>query len=241
MIELSPLVWVLVLGITAGAAAIQGTVGIGYGLVAVPILALIDPRLSPVPQLLTVVPLTVAMAWNERHALDFGGVWWLLGGRLPGAALGLALLAVATQRTLDLFIGLTVLLAVVLLVSGLRVTPNPVTQFGAGVASGTTSLVASIGGPPTALLYAGQEAPTVRSTLSAVFTIGVLLSIAVRAFSNNIASSDVMVAAVMLPAVLFGWAVSRRYKDRFSSHGVRLGVFAVSGLAAVGLVIRALA
>lgn len=240
MIDLSPIVWVLVLVVSATAAAIQGTVGIGYGLVAVPILALIDPRLSPVPQLLTVVPLTVAMAWRERHALDLRGVWWLLGGRLPGAAIGVALLALATQRTLDVLIGGTVLIAVLILMGGFRVRPTPATQFGAGVASGATSLVASIGGPPMALLYAGQEAPTVRATLSAVFTIGVVISVAVRLATGNIASTDLPVSLVILPAVIVGWLVSRRYKDRFSSSGVRLGVLGVSGLAAVGLVLRAL-
>ena len=165
-------VWILAIFITIGAAAIQGTVGIGYGMVGVPLLALLDPQLAPVPQLLTVIPLTIVMAWRERMSLDLGGVGWLLAGRLPGAALGVGLLAIATQRTLDLLIGSMVIGAVLIIGFGFHVRRNRGTQFAAGVVSGTTSLVAAIGGPPTALIYTSSEAATLRSTLAAVFTIG---------------------------------------------------------------------
>lgn len=239
MVDLSFFVWVVALVVTAGAAAIQGTVGVGYGMVAVPILALLNPALSPVPQLLTVVPLTVVMAWKERDAIDLTGLGWLLGGRIPGAAIGVALLAVATQQTLDFFIGFVVLVAVITLSTGVSVRISRLTQFGAGVASGATSLVASIGGPPTALLYSREAASTIRSTLAAVFTIGVAFTIGVRTATGNIAESDLRIAAVLFPAVVVGWVVSSRYKERVPQARVRFGVLALSGIAAVGLIIRA--
>jgi hypothetical protein len=210
-------------------------------MVAVPILALLNPILAPVPQLLTVLPLTVAMAWSERHAIDVRGLAWLLAGRVPGAAIGVVLLAFATQQFLDFFIGLVVLAAVATLSLGLTVRINRGTQFGAGIASGATSLVASIGGPPTALLYSRETAPTIRATLAAVFTIGVAFTVVVRFVTGNVAQSDLAVAVALFPAVLVGWLVSTRYRDRLSQHRVRLGVLAISGAAALGLIIRAIA
>ncbi|MCL1692867.1 MAG: sulfite exporter TauE/SafE family protein, partial [Actinomycetia bacterium] len=53
--------------VTFIAAAIQGVVGMGFAMVSVPILALINPSLAPVPQLLITLPLTISMAWRERH------------------------------------------------------------------------------------------------------------------------------------------------------------------------------
>lgn len=240
MVDISLVVWAIALVVTAGGAAIQGTVGVGYGMVTVPILALLEPTLSPVPQLLTAVPLTIAMAWRERHAIDFKGVGWLIVGRLPGAAIGVALLAVATQRLLDLFIGAVVIVAVLVIGAGMSVNVNPLTQFSAGVASGTTSLVASIGGPPTALLYSKATAPTLRATLAAVFSLGIIFNVAVRFATGNVVESDLRVSAVLLPAVLVGWAMSVRHKHRFSGGAVRLGVLGVSGAAAVGLLVRAI-
>jgi uncharacterized protein len=239
VLDLPLAAWIVALFVTAGAAAIQGLVGVGYGMVAVPVLALLNPALTPVPQLLTAIPLTILMAWKERRAIDFRGVGWLIGGRVPGAAIGVGLLAIATQRFLDFFIGVVVLAAVVVLSSGLSMRITPVSQFGAGIASGTTSLVAAIGGPPTALLYSGEKAATIRSTLAAVFTVGVLFTIVVRFVTGNVSESDLGVALVLAPAVLVGWAVSVRYKSRLPQKGVRASVLAISAAAAVGLLMRA--
>jgi uncharacterized protein len=233
-------VWLAAIVITVVASAIQGTVGIGYGMVAVPILSLIDPTLAPVPQLLTVLPLTVAMAWRERIDVDLKGVGWLLAGRVPGSFLGVALLAVATQRTLDVLIGVVVIGAVLVIGSGVHVKRNTANQFGAGVASGATSMVASIGGPPTALLYTSAEAATLRSTLAAVFTVGVVFTVAVRAATGHVSSNDFEVAGVLLIPVLAGWWLSTRLKDRLPQRGVRFGVLALSSVAAAGLIVRAI-
>jgi hypothetical protein len=48
--------------VTFFAASIQGVVGVGLAMVSVPILALIDPSLAPVPQLLITIPPTISMA-----------------------------------------------------------------------------------------------------------------------------------------------------------------------------------
>ncbi len=153
VLQMSLLAWALALIITAGAASVQGTVGLGFAMVSVPLLSLIHPSLAPVPQLLMVLPLTVTMAWRERHAIDLRGFWWIIGGRIPGAFLGVALLTVASQRILDMFIALTVLGAVAVMAKGVHVKRTRGTKFAAGVGSATTGVIASIGGPPVALEY----------------------------------------------------------------------------------------
>ncbi len=223
-------IWLLALVVTAIAAFVQGTVGLGYAVVAVPILALLDSSLVPVPQLLTALPLTLVMLWRERGDVDFSGVGWLIAGRVPGAAIGVLLLAIATQRALDLLIGSMVLIGVAILASGVSVRRVPVTQFGAGLASGTTGLVAGIGGPPTALLYSTAEAATIRSTLAAVFSIGVSISVGVRFSTGNATASDLEIAAVLLPAVLGGWWLSTLLKDRIPKERVRAAVLTLSAV-----------
>jgi uncharacterized membrane protein YfcA len=91
------------------------------------------------------------------------------------------------------------------------------------------------------LLYSRETAPTIRATLAAVFTIGVAFTVVVRFVTGNVAQSDLAVAVALFPAVLVGWLVSTRYRDRLSQHRVRLGVLALSGAAALGLIIRAIA
>ncbi len=225
--------------VTFIAAAVQGVVGMGFAMVSVPILALINPSLAPVPQLLITLPLTVSMAWRERHHIDLSGIGWIIGGRIPGAVIGVALLAVATQQTLDIAIALVVLGAVVIIASGFHVKRTPVSEFGAGLASGVSGLIASIGGPPLALLYTRDDGPTVRSNLAAIFTIGLLITISARALTGNITLSDVRVAVVLFPALVAGYLVSFRFKNRVSQGVVRNAILLLSLVGAIGLIIRA--
>jgi len=226
--------------VTFIAAALQGVVGMGFAMVSVPILALIDPSLAPVPQLLITLPLTMLMAWKERRHIDPSRIGWVIGGRIPGAILGVALLAVATQRTLDLAIAAVVITAAAIVASGFHVARTRASELGAGVLSGISGLIASIGGPPLALLYSRDDGPTVRSNLAAIFSIGLVITLTARAVSGNISLSDLRVAAILFPALVAGYLVSLRIKNRVSQRFVRNSLLVLSLLGAVGLIVRAL-
>ncbi|GMQ92745.1 MAG: sulfite exporter TauE/SafE family protein [Acidimicrobiia bacterium] len=232
--------WILALIITVGAASVQGTVGLGFAMVSVPLLSLIHPSLAPVPQLLVAFPLTITMAWRERHAIDLHGFWWIIGGRIPGAFLGVALLAVASQRSLDITIALIVLGAVTVIAKGIHIRRTPATKLTAGIASGATGVIASIGGPAVALVYSADDSDTIRSTLAAVFTFGIATSAVFRYASGNISWIDARVAAVLFPAVILGYVLSLFLKERVSRESVRMAILIVSTAAAVALLIRPL-
>jgi len=235
----SALALIAALIVTFVAASIQGVVGVGFAMVSVPILALIDPSLAPVPQLLITMPLTISMAWRERHYVQFSGVGWILGGRVPGVIIGVALLAIATQAALDLLIAAMVLLAVVIIASGYHVARTPYTDFGAGVLSGVSGLVASIGGPVLALLYSRDDGPTRRSNLAVIFTIGLAITLTARITSGNISWSDARVALVLFPALAAGYLVSLRLKNRVPQEVARYAILLLSLSGAIGLIIRA--
>jgi len=237
---MSPIALTLAFVITVIAAMLQGSVGMGFAMVSVPLLALIDPRLAPVPQLLVALPLSLAIAWRERGSIELHGFWWIIVGRVPGAVIGLALLAAATARTLDLFIGAVVVAATATIASGVHLRRTNATKFAAGVVSGTTGLVASIGGPPVALLYSNAQARTIRPTLAGVFSIGLVLSLSFRAVSGNVVGSDLWVAAILLPAVGLGYIASSMVKDRMSASAARSGVLIISAFGGAALILRAL-
>lgn len=226
--------------VTAGAAAVQATVGSGFAVVSVPVLALVDPRLVPVPQLLVALPMTITMAWRERRAMELSRVTWILAGRLPGAAAGLVLLKMFDGRHLDVAIAVIVMAVVAAMAMGLRVRRNPATEFGTGIAAGVTGLVASIGGPPVALLYSRERGPLLRSNLAAVFSVGILISVATRVGSAEITSTDWQVAAWLLPAVAAGYLIGGRFTARVEGPQLRHAILALSAAAAFGLLARSL-
>jgi uncharacterized membrane protein YfcA len=226
--------------VTFFAAAIQGVVGIGFAMVSVPILSLIDPVLAPVPQLLVTMPLTIVMAWRERRHIELSDVTWIVTGRVPGVLLGVGLLAVATQRLLDLAIAAMVLLAVAIIGSGYNLRRTKITEFGAGTLSGVLSLVASIGGPPLALLYSRDDGPTRRSNLALVFTIGLTVTLIARIASGNISWDEVLVALILFPALALGYAASLRFKSLVPQGFAKSTILVLSVAGALGLIVRAL-
>ncbi len=227
--------------VTVVGSALQGTIGFGFAVLAVPAFSLIDPVLAPVPVLLLAFPMTAAIAWRDRHGLDTRSVGWVLAGRLPGAALGTWLLLVVDDTTLTVVVAAFVLGAAAIIATGVHVQRTPVTSLVAGAASATASLVASIGGPPLALVYRSSEGPTIRASLSFVFVFGIILSVTIRIVIGEIADTDWQVAGLLLPAMGIGLWSSRFLTGRVEGAPLRAAILVVSALAAVGVLVRTLA
>jgi uncharacterized membrane protein YfcA len=238
-LDVTPFEFALAAVVVGFAAAVQGTIGLGFNILSVPMMSLINPVLAPVPQLILSLPQTVAAFARERGAVDRNGVFWILVGRLPGAALGFWLLAIATDRTLDLMIGTLVLIAVVILATRLRFKRNRSIEFGAGVFAGVSSYVSSIGGPPVALLYSRDEGPKIRATLGLIFTVGVSVTIIARSIAGDITGRDIALGLGLLPAAGLGFLASSTLKRIVSQTHLRAAILVISAAAAAALLMRA--
>ncbi len=226
--------------VTTIASTVQGSVGMGFALVSVPVLSLVHPALAPEPQILMVFPLLCFMVWRERKGVQLSGIGWILLGRVPGAALGLLLLKLFVGWALDVLLALVVLSGVLILMLADRVAKQtPRWQFGAGVLSSIMSLVSSIGGPPIALLYRNDPGPIVRSNLSVVFAVGSVMTIGTRLLGDELSLGDLQVAACLFPAVVIGFLISRKTATLLDGKGLRPWILGLSSLACVGLIVRA--
>ena len=232
--------WLLVGVVTLVAALLQGTIGFGYAVLAVPVLSLIDSRLAPVPQIMTALPLSVWAFARESRAVDWKGAIWVLVGRVPGAGVGALLLVVSTQRTLDFLIGASVLAAVALLSTELRVKRSPFVDCAAGVFGSVSGYVSGISGPPIALLFRDASGPALRATLGVIFTFGIMLTLGLRASTGHITEQDGWVAAVSLPPMLIGMRLSRHLHALVRGRSLRRALLLTSAGAALGLMTRAL-
>ena len=119
----------LALAIVVFASSLQAAVGMGFGMVAAPLLALIDPMLSPAPILVVGMVVAVWGAWRERGNIAGAEIVAGLGGRILGSALALALLLVfSDQNSFYVLFGVLILVAVVLRLLGKQVAlPSPIT------------------------------------------------------------------------------------------------------------------
>jgi len=226
--------------IVAIGAALQGAVGFGLGLFAVPLLLLFAPELVPGPLLAASMVLTMFLAHHERGAIAWRDLGWALLGRVAGIAAAAALLATVSQTSLGLWSGVLVLVAVGLSASGLHVPPAPRSLVAAGALSGLLGTAVSIGGPPIALLYQREPGPRLRGTLAAFFLIGVGMSLVGLGVADHFGIVELRLAAYLVPGILLGFLVSRR-AARFLDRGyTRPAILAISALSSLVVILRAL-
>lgn len=222
------------------AATVQSTFGFGFNIVSIPVLLLISPALAPVPQIIISLALSSASAFRERHAIQLRPIAFIVGGRIPGTLIGFwLLLLTASQRSVDIAVGLIVLFAVGVFASNIGVKRNSATEFGAGMTSGVMSTLSSIGGPPLALLYHNDAGPRVRANLGVIFFIGGLMTLLARIAADAIEVQDVVVGLVLTPAAVIGFAVSGPLRKFAEGRTLRVAILAISSAAAATLLIKA--
>jgi uncharacterized membrane protein YfcA len=212
--------------VVAVGSCVQASVGFGAGLIAAPLLSLVDTDLVPGPLILAIVPLTLLVARRERDGLDFWGLRWVLVGRVPGTIAGAVVVATLPERLLVLVLATLVLLAVVLSVGGWQLGQSRPTLLAAGATSGLMGTATSIGGPPVALVYQRRTGPELRATLAGYFVVSSALSIVSLTAVGEFGVHDLRLAAVLLPGVLVGFVLSRaaaRFLDRGYTRAAVLG------------------
>ncbi|MCA9536338.1 MAG: sulfite exporter TauE/SafE family protein [Myxococcales bacterium] len=239
LLTLDPLTLALAFGVTVIAAGVQGTVGFGFGIVSVPILILVDPRLAPVPQLCVQLPLTFMMLYRERKHADLRSVGYMTLGRLPGTALGMLLITVP-EAARNGIIGMITLIAVALLSTERRVARNARTETAAGFFGGAADYLSAMGGPPLALLYKEDAGPTVRASLALAFSVGIVMTLGGRVVRGDFAALDLWLGLFLVVPTLLGLWLSRYTIGRVEGRPMRLSILIISGACALALLAKAI-
>lgn len=222
--------------VVAVAAFAQGSTGMGFALIAAPVIGLVDPALLPVAVLIQMLPLNAYVAWRERHAIDLRGVSWVGAARVIGTFGGLWVLLVVTERAFSLLVGISTVVAVLVTLLAPAFQPGRAAFIGAGVATGVTETATGIGGPPLALVFQHHEAAALRSSVAVCFLVGEVVSLVVLGVSGEIGSDQVLTALILVPAVLVGAIASRFTHHRLAGNRMRqvvLGIAVLSGLVVI--------
>jgi uncharacterized membrane protein YfcA len=123
MVELS-FVMIAGLAIVAG-AVVQSSVGLGLGLVAAPVIALVDPGLMPGAMMVPAILLPLLTVRAEFTSVDWRGLGWTMPARLAGIAVGVWVVAVLPPDALGAGVGLMVLAGVALSLRSLKLSTTP--------------------------------------------------------------------------------------------------------------------
>ncbi len=221
-------------------AVVQGTIGLGLGLIAAPVASLVAPELVPEVVLWLAMLMAVESMAIERAGTDWRGLSLALPPRVVGTAVGVWVVAQAPASVLGVGVGLMVLLTVLLTVRTVRIPVNRISLPIAGFVSGIAGTATSIGGPPLAVLYQHHPPAVLRPTLSTYFAIGAALSLVGLGLAGQLELRLALLALVLAPVLALGILVSIPVRRRVPHHLVRALVLVVCGLSSLALIVRSL-
>lgn len=209
------------------AGLVQGLTGFGFALVSVPILSLfISPKTVAPIMILYTVGTNLIILYHARHAIQPKRIWVLALAGIIGVPVGARLLVVMSPDDLRLFIGVTVVIAAVVMAMGIRfhVKRERLASGPVGFVSGILSGSIAVGGPPVILFFANQGIP--RETFRANITL-YFLAISVVAnvtfFSSGLITSEaVSYAGWFSPGLLLGVLVGNRFTHRLPERVFRV-------------------
>src|SRR5688572_11378894 len=138
--------YLVIAGAIVLASCLQASIGFGIGMLAAPVVALVQPALIPGTLIMLALLVTVLVTVTEREHVDLQGTGWALAGRLPGTIAGALLVAGLPERGLALMLAAVVLLGVLLTVFGWAPEPRRPNLVMAGAVSGLLGTATSIGG-----------------------------------------------------------------------------------------------
>ena len=228
-------VLIAVLVIVAG-SFIQTAIGFGLAVIAAPILYFLNPDYVPAPITVAALTLSLANAWRFRQSISFTGLKFAFLGRVPGTVGGGLLIFWIDQRTLGLWLGMSVLAAVWLSLGKVAFRPTRPAMFTAGFLSGFMGTSTSIGGPPMALVLQHQTADFIRANMAAFFVVSCVLTLIMLSFVGRFGEQQLLLSLPFLPATLLGYWLAMRSVHLITSRMLRLGsltLCCIAGFAAV--------
>lgn len=237
-VELTSLIYVVIVS-TLG-ATLQGSVGFGLGFVAVPLLAVVDPRYLPGPLIMAALVLTLLLSYREHKAIQLKGITWVLVGRLIGAIIGIRLLIMIPEEYLSFTFAVMVILGVLMSISGLRLSINAKNLLGSGTLSGLMATTSAIGGPPLAMIYQNLKGPELRGTLSGIFVVGAILSLLALSTVGYFGYLEFKLALLLLPGIFTGFFLSKFTAKILDRGFIRPAILTFSLLSGIMLMIKTL-
>ncbi|MEM7070760.1 MAG: sulfite exporter TauE/SafE family protein [Pseudomonadota bacterium] len=223
------------------AAYVQTILGIGFGLTASPLLALIDPQLVPVSALFLSGITAMIGGWNERTKINWTQVSIGVCGRIAGCIIAVVMLALIVGKSnFELIFGVFIAFAIILSIGGWQLKFNRINLLLMSTLSGLMATITSVGAPPMAMIYQAQNPVQARPTLASFFAFGCLISLVGLMVSNWASDQAFILAFLLAPAMFAGIFVARKFPYKMMVHRYRIYLLSIAGIASIILIYNGL-
>jgi uncharacterized membrane protein YfcA len=222
------LVFVILVGL---ASLMQGILGFGSALVAVPLALIFLPKETVVSSMFMVgLSLNGFLSVRIRERISYRPVLILFFASLFGMPLGVWILTAIPLEAMQVFVGCLVVLFTLLLQWGkLKLPQKGVLPWVAGFFSGLLNTSTSMSGPPVLILLAGQGLPKdqFRRTLVSFFFVSGLVAALMLALSGVMTLQRVSYGLAAIPFAFLGGYVGDTVSKRLPERPFRVLALAV--------------
>lgn len=222
------------------AATAQYTAGFGFALLGVPLMALaIDTHDAVVIAVwLGLVTSTVQTVEGWR-VVDRPVATRLIGGSLIGIPIGSTIFVLVPERTLTVVLGVSVLVATVVLSRGLElsnVRRGP--EWTAGIVSGALASSLSTNGPPLVAVLQARRYPmnVFRATINTVFAFANVVTLIAFVITDELRADQIGWSFALLPLVGIGLVFGGRLRRHIDEPRARRLVLTLLGIAGVSAI-----
>ncbi|MTA27726.1 MAG: TSUP family transporter [Actinobacteria bacterium] len=225
------------------ASTTQVTVGFGFALLSVPLMTMAVPTREAVV-ISTILGLLTSsfQAWHGRRDADRTLIRRLTSAALVGLPIGWLVFTRVPDDVLRAILGMSVLVAVMLLATGLVARGSTRLDVLCGALSGALASSLSTNGPPLVFALQARSVPmrVFRPTINTVFTFSGLLSLVAFALSGEIESDAVVHALWSVPVLLAGSRIGFLLRVRVREEHARRIVLTLLTLAGLSAILAAI-
>lgn len=229
---------VVVVVATGFGAAVQGCTGIGLTLVAGPLLFAVDAEFAPGPLLVVGLVISARHLVVEGRHIDRHGLSRFLIGAPVGIVVGLLVLTSVSDRAMALIVGSAVLVAALVVLSGVHPRRSDRSLVVGGTFTALSSVTAGLPGPPVVIVFHDAAPPVLRSTTAAFLIPLAVVSVASMAAVGEFGGHEVELSLRMLPGIVLGLIGSRWLRPIVDRSWFRPTVLTLATVGGAALVLR---
>lgn len=226
--------------IVAVAAFVQAASGIGFAMVAVPLLALIDLDYVPGASLFAMLGLSLMMVYRGWRDIEGEGLAALLPGLGVGTVIGAFFVGSLPASAMGLIFGCIVLIGLMIGQLGIVIQRSNASSAFSGVIAGLMGTVAGIHGPALVVIHQNTAPKNARATIAMIFIIASILSLFSLHLSGLFGQLDILVGLTLWPGVLVGYALALSFGHHISDKLARSTMLSLAALSALLLIATSL-
>ncbi len=227
-------------GVVILAALVQTSTGMGFGMIAAPLLALVSLEYVPGPMLFINLFLSLLMLGDGRANVVQREVAFLLPTILIGTAIGAAIVMLVPTDTLGVLFALLILVAVAVTVFAKALALTSRNLAVCGVAVGVMGTATGIPGAPLVVLYQNERIEKTRPTMALVFTFSYISSLVALSFAGAFSAQLAFLGLMLLPGLIIGYAAGKRVRGYMTKATGRFLMLSISSTGALLLLLKSI-